>query len=211
VARLMRADGVRAKKPRRFRVTTQSAHNYAPAPNVVAQQFAVGRPAFASRVWAADLTYLPTRAGWLYLAVILDLATRRVVGWAVRASLHHEVTLAALEMALAREGGVGGLHHSDRGVQYACRAYRDRLAAQGIAVSMSRRGNCWDNAVVESFMATLKWELVAQADWRTHRQATRALFEYLEVWYNRQRRHSSLGYQTPEAFARQLANQQRAA
>ena len=210
VERLMRADGLRAKKRRRFRVTTQSDHTYAPAPNRLARQFAVGH-ATPDRVWAADLTYLPTREGWLYLAVILDVATRRVVGWAVRSSLQHDVTLAALAMALEREGGGNGLHHSDRGVQYACRAYRDRLAAHGIAVSMSRRGNCWDNAVVESFMATVKWELVADADWPTRRHASRALFEYLEVWYNRQRRHSSLGYRTPLEYAAQLAQTRRAA
>ncbi len=210
VERLMRADGLRAKKRRRFRVTTQSDHAYAPAPNVLARQFGVGRSS-AERVWAADLTYLPTGAGWLYLAVILDVSTRRVVGWAVRSSLHHDVTLAALDMALEREDGRGGLHHSDRGVQYACRTYRDRLAAHGIAVSMSRRGNCWDNAIVESFMATLKWELVADANWPTRRHASRALFEYLEVWYNRQRRHSSLGYRTPVEYAAQLARTERAA
>ncbi len=210
VARLMQAAGLRAKKRRRFRVTTQSDHAYAPAPNVVARQFGVGRSQ-GERVWAADLTYLPTREGWLYLAVILELATRRVVGWAVHETLQADVTLAALDMALAREGGGGGVHHSDRGVQYACRAYRDRLAAHGIVVSMSRRGDCWDNAVVESFMATLKWELVADAAWRTRRRASRDLFEYLEVWYNRQRRHSSLGYQTPAAYAAELANTQPAA
>jgi putative transposase len=210
VERLMRAAGLRAKKRRRFRVTTQSDHAYAPAPNLVARQFGVGRQQ-AQRVWAADLTYLPTREGWLYLAVILDVATRRVVGWAARASLQHDVTLAALDMALEREGGGSGLHHSDRGVQYACRPYQERLAAQGIAVSMSRRGNCWDNALVESFMATVKWELVADADWQTRRHAARALFEYLEVWYNRQRRHSSLGYRTPVEYAAQLAHTEPAA
>lgn len=210
VERLMRSDGLRAKKRRRFRVTTQSEHSYPPAPNLLARCFAVGQQV-AERVWAADLTYLPTREGWLYLAVILDVATRRVVGWAVRSSLQQDVTLAALDMALEREGVGSGMHHSDRGVQYACRAYRARLAAHGIAVSMSRRGNCWDNAVVESFMATVKWELVADADWQTHRQASRELFEYIEIWYNRQRRHSSLGYLTPVEYAAQLAQTQRAA
>ncbi len=210
VERLLRRDGLRAKKRRRFRVTTQSDHAYAPAPNVLARQFGVGR-ARAERVWAADLTYLPTREGWLYLAVILDVGTRRVVGWAVRSSLQHDITLAALDMALARESAGGGLHHSDRGVQYACRPYRDRLAAHGITVSMSRRGNCWDNAIVESFMATLKWELVADAHWPTRRHAARALFAYLEIWYNRQRRHSSLGYRTPVEYAAQLAQTHRAA
>ena len=162
-------------------------------------------------MWVADLTYLPTPEGWLYLAVLLDVDTRRVVGWAVWASLQHDITFAALDMALARKSGGGGLHHSDRGVQYACRWYRDRLAAHGIAVSMSRRGNCWDNGIVESFMATLKWELVAGANWPTRRPAARALFEYLEIWYNRQRRHSSLGYRTPVEYAAQLARTQRTA
>lgn len=210
IARLMRTAGLRAKKRRPFRVTTQSDHEYAPAPNRLARQFAVGA-ATPARAWAADITYLPTREGWLYLAVILDVATRRVVGWAVRRTLAAELTLAALERALQREGDEPALHHSDRGVQYACHAYRRQLAAHGIAVSMSRRGNCWDNAVVESFMATLKWELVADANWRTRRDASHAVFEYLEVWYNRQRLHSSLGYQTPVEYAAQLAEQQRAA
>lgn len=211
VERLMRTAALRAKKRRRFRVTTQSDHGYAAAPNLVARQFAVGGSPSAARVWAADITYLPTGEGWIYLAVILDIATRRVVGWALRPWLTSELTLTALDMALDREGGHSGLHHSDRGVQYACRAYRDRLAASGITVSMSRRGDCWDNAVVESFIATLKWELVADADWQTRREASRALFEYIEIWYNRQRRHSSLGYQTPAEYAAQLAKQQRAA
>jgi putative transposase len=211
VERLMRAAGVRAKKRRKFRVTTQSEHSYAPAPNLVARQFAVGSTQAAGRVWAADITYLWTREGWVYLAVILDVATRRVVGWAVRSRLASDLTLAALDIALQREGAGEGMHHSDRGVQYACRAYRDRLARHGITVSMSRRGDCWDNAVVESFMATLKWELVADADWQTRREASQALFEYIEIWYNRQRRHSSLGYQTPVEYAAQLAQQQRAA
>ena len=211
VERLMREDALRAKKRRKFRVTTQSEHGYAPAPNLVARQFAVGSTQAARRVWAADITYLSTREGWVYLAVILDVATRRVVGWAVRSRLTPELTLAALDMALEREGTHGGIHHSDRGVQYACTAYRDRLAKLGIRVSMSRRGDCWDNAVVESFVATVKWELVADADWQTRRQASRALFEYIEIWYNRQRRHSSLGYQTPVEYAAQLAKLERAA
>ena len=210
VERLMRVEGLRAKKRRRFRVTTDSDHAYAPAPNVLARHFAVGGQG-GERVWAADLTYLPTREGWLYLAVILDVATRRIVGWAARSSLHHEGTLAALEMALEHEGGGGGLHHSDRGVQYACRAYRERLAAHGITVSMSRRGNCWDNAIVESFMATLKWELVADAKWQTRRQAKLDLFEYIEIWYNRKRLHSSLGYQTPAEYAELLSQREKAA
>jgi transposase InsO family protein len=205
VARLMRSDGLRAKKRRRFRVTTQSDHVYAPAPNLLARQFDVGTQP-ADRVWAADITYLPTREGWLYLAVILDVATRIVVGWAAQRSLDRSLTLNALERALShRRPGTGLLHHSDRGVQYACNDYRDRLAQHGIAVSMSRRGNCWDNAVVESFFATLEWELVQDVDWATRKQASLDLFEYIEIWYNRKRRHSSLGYLTPAEYDAKLA------
>jgi len=210
VERLMRTDGLRAKKRRRFRVTTQSDHKYPAAANLLARQFAVGKTATGS-AWAADLTYLPTRAGWLYLAVVLDVATRRVVGWSLSSSLHHDVALKALDMALEREEGKSGIHHSDRGVQYSCNAYRDRLAAHGITVSMSRRGNCWDNAVVESFMATIKWELVADSNWQTHKQAAHDIFEYIEIWYNRRRRHSSLGYLTPAEFAAQITQDRKIA
>ncbi len=199
VERLMRDDGLRAKKPRRFRVTTESSHAHRPAPNVVGREFSVGpRP---NEVWAADLTYLPTREGWLYLSVLLDVATRKVVGWSARPRLDRTGPLAALEMALAhQEPRPGCVHHSDRGVQYACHEYRARLAEAGLSASMSRRGDCWDNAVVESFFATLKWELLRDARWQTRRQAMRELFEYLEVWYNRRRRHSSLGYLTPVEY-----------
>lgn len=204
VERLMRADGLRAKKARRYRVTTQSKHGHPPAANVVMRQFTVGpRP---EEVWAADLTYLSTGEGWLYLSVLLDVGTRKVVGWSARPTLDRTGPLAALEMALAHQGPrPGGVHHSDRGVQYACQEYRARLAEAGLTASMSRRGDCWDNAVVESFFATLKWELVRDAQWRTRQQAIRELFEYVEVWYNRQRSHSSLGYLTPVEYEAELA------
>jgi len=203
VARAMRVGGVRGKRPRRFRVTTQSQHPYPIAANVLDRQFAVTIGRTLDRVWVTDITYIPTHAGWLYLAVVLDLASRRVVGWAMQPTLDRSLTLTALQMALTQRHPLPGLvHHSDRGVQYASTDYRAQLDAHGITCSMSRKGNCWDNAVAESFFATLKIELVAEAQWRTHADATADLFEYIEVWYNRQRRHSSLNYQSPVEYER---------
>lgn len=204
VARLMRADGLRAKSARRFRATTQSTHAYPPAPNVLHRDFAVAAQA-ATPVWMADITYLPTGEGWLYLAVILERATRRVVGWAVRPHLDQALTLSALQMALQHHRPTGGgLHHSDRGVQYASHAYRELLETAGFTVSMSRRGDCWDNAVVESFFATLTKELLLEGVFPTHTAARHAVFEFIEIWYNRQRRHSALAYRTPVEFEREL-------
>ena len=207
VGRLMREAGLNAKHRPRFRVTTQSAHAQPVAPNVLDRQFSLERnPQLAERdrVWAADITYIPTGEGWLYLAVVLDLASRRVVGWALRTSLAQDLTLSALRMALVQRGrrrsNGPALHHSDRGVQYASGAYRDQLAAAGFTVSMSRVGDCWDNAVVESFFATLTKELLNDEPFATREQASHALFEFIEIWYNRRRRHSSLGYRTPAEF-----------
>ena len=197
VARLMRAEGLRAKSTPRFRVTTRSDHAARVAPNVLARQFRVAPGQAPDRVWVADLTYLATREGWLYLAVILDLATRRVVGWALRTRLDQELALAALRMALAHRGARGGLHHSDRGVQYASGAYQAVLAAAEFTPSMSRVGNCWDNAVAESFFATLTKELLVDGVFASRDVACRELFTFIEIWYNRQRRHSALGYRTP--------------
>jgi putative transposase len=198
VARLMQAEGLQARRRRRFRVTTQSRHGHPIAANVLGRRFAVGAP---DQAWAGDITYLPTREGWLYLAVLLDLGSRRVIGWAVRSTLERGLTLAALRMALARRRPAPGvLHHSDRGSQYACTEYRALLAAHGLAASMSRAGDCWDNAVVESFLGTLKTELVEGADWATRAEAEAAVGEYLEAWYNRQRRHSALGYASPVVY-----------
>jgi putative transposase len=198
VARLMQAEGLQARRRRRFRVTTQSRHGHPIAANVLGRRFAVGAP---DQAWAGDITYLPTREGWLYLAVLLDLGSRRVIGWAVRSTLERGLTLAALRMALARRRPAPGvLHHSDRGSQYACTEYRALLAAHGLAASMSRAGDCWDNAVVESFLGTLKTELVEGADWATRAEAEAAVGDYLEAWYNRQRRHSALGYASPVVY-----------
>jgi putative transposase len=208
IARLMRRAGLVARPRRRFVVTTASTHAHPIAANQLDRQFAVGVIGGPDRVWASDLTYLPTREGWLYLAVVLDLGSRRVVGWAMRHTLEQGVTLEALAMALAhRRPGRGVLHHSDRGSQYAAGAYRAELAAHGMGCSMSRTGDCWDNAVAESFFATLKTELVAGAHWPTREAARAAVFEYIEVWYNRQRRHSSLGYVPPAVYEAMQARQ----
>jgi transposase InsO family protein len=198
----MRAEGLRAKATRRFRVTTQSDDAHPVAPNVLGRRFDEGRP---DRVWVADITYLSTRAGWLYLAIVLDRGTRAAVGWAMRHTLERGLTLDALAMAVRRPRPAPGvLHHADRGSQYACRDYRARLAAYGMTCSMSRRGDCRDNAVAESFFATLKRELAGGADWATRDEARTAIFRYIETWYNRRRRHSALGYVSPEQYERQL-------
>lgn len=210
VGRLMRRAGLNATHRPRFRVTTQSDPRQAIAPNMLDRQFSLtSNPALAqcNRVWAADITYIPTREGWLYLAVVLDLASRRVVGWALRTRLEQELALSALRMALTHRGMSGihagprrGLHHSDRGAQYTSAAYQRLLHEAGFTASMSRVGDCWDNAVVESFFATVTKELLLDGIFATREQASRALFEFIEIWYNRQRRHSSLGYRTPAEF-----------
>ena len=185
-------------------MTTQSGHAEPVAANRVARCFAPVHHPQIDRTWAADLTYVPTREGWLYLAVILDLASRRVVGWALRPRVDQSLTLAALDMALAHRRARGVLHHSDRGVQYASRVYQQRLAAAGCTASMSRVGNCWDNAVVESFFATLTKELLAHATFATRAEASSALVDFIESWYNRRRRHSTLGYRTPVDYEQEV-------
>jgi putative transposase len=206
VARLMQEDGLRATTSRRFRVTTDSNHAHPIAPNVLDRQFAVAPAAPPDRVWVGDITYLTTREGWLYLAVVLDLGSRRVIGWAMRHTLEGALTRDALTMALTgRQPEPGLLHHSDRGSQYAAGEYQDLLAAHAVECRMSRVGNCWDNAVAESFFATLKRELADGADWATREEARTAVVEYIELWYNQQRRHSSLGYLSPAAFEVQAA------
>jgi transposase InsO family protein len=212
VARVMRAAGLVARRPRAFVVTTNSAHTDPVAPNLVARDFAVGPVRACNTVWASDITYIPTRAGWLYLAVVIDLASRRVIGWATSASLDTALPLTALQRALAvREPPRGLVHHSDRGCQYASAEYRACLAAHGGILSMSRRGDCWDNAVVESFFATLEWELLMDEDFATHPAANRALVEFINVWYNHERLHSTLGYKTPVEYEQDLRRASRAA
>ena len=203
VARLMRVRGLVARRRRRFCVTTQSRHPFPVAPNVLARQFERAGP---DQAWVTDITYIPTGEGWLYLAVILDLYSRFAVGWAMSERITDDLTLDALGLALARRRPPRGLlHHSDRGSQYASGDYQRALAHHGIVCSMSRRGDCWDNAVAESFFATLKVELVHDAVWTTRAAARTALFEYLELFYNARRRHSALGYLSPRAFERRWA------
>jgi putative transposase len=204
VARLMRRAGLVARRRRAFRVTTQSQHDRPVASNRLARQFTTSAP---DQVWVSDITYLATGEGWLYLAVVLDLFSRRVVGWATSDRLGEGVALEALGLTLARRRPHPGLlHHSDRGSQYASVEYRGILSAHGIECSMSGVGSCWDNAVVESFFATLKIEL-DDAGWRTRGQAHRAVFDYIELFYNPERRHSTLGYLSPVAFERQWLQQ----
>ena len=205
VARLMRQDGLRGKKRRRFVVTTNSDHAYPVAANVLDRKFAVDEVKGPDQVWVSDITYVPTREGWLYLAVVLDLASRLVVGWSMGETLESQLAISAFKMALdRRKPGPGLLHHSDRGVQYASNAYRELLEGQKVVASMSRKGNCWDNAVAESFFATVEIELIEGADWQTRAEARTAIFQFMEVWYNRYRRHSSLGYLTPAEFDKRL-------
>ena len=199
VARLMRGMGLAARRRRRFRRTTDSCHAFPIAPNLLGRNFTAEAP---DRVWLADLTYIWTAEGWLYLAAVLDLCTRRVVGWAMADHLGHELALAALDMAIARQRPLPGLiHHADRGVQFAAHRYRARLLAHGMLCSMSRKGDCWDNAPMESFFATLKGELVEEADYQTRDQARADVFQYIEGFYNKRRLHSALGYITPEQKA----------
>jgi transposase InsO family protein len=204
VARLMQREGLVGRLPRAFVHTTDSNHTHPIAPNLLQRQFDVNGVAI-DRVWVSDITYVPTHQGWLYLAVVLDLASRRVIGWAMRDSLEADLALSALRMALAaRQPEPGLIHHSDRGVQYACDAYRDLLAAHHMQASMSRTGDCWDNAVAESFFATLELELIARRTWRTHTEARHAIFAFIETWYNRRRRHSTLHYLSPVQYEHQL-------
>ncbi len=203
VARLMRQDGIRAKTVKKWRATTQSQHRFPVAANTLNRQFTVESP---NRVWAGDLTYVWTTEGWLYLAVILDLYSRLVIGWAMGHRLTVGLAEQALTMALANRNPLAGLlHHSDRGSQYAATRYQRLLTTHGLTTSMSRRGNCWDNACVESFFGTLKRELVYHRHYATREDAKRDIFEYIEVFYNRKRRHSTLGYNSPAEYEARTA------
>lgn len=200
VARLMRKQGLAGRMKRRFRRTTNSDHEHPIASNLLARKFDASVP---GKAWVADITYLWTAEGWLYLAVVIDLYSRRVVGWAMEDHLRTELALKALKMALAARPPNGQLiHHSDRGTQYASNEYRAMLAANGVTASMSRKGNCWDNAVAESFFGTLEIELVDGAHWITRDQARTAVFDYIEVFYNRRRLHSHNGYCSPAEHER---------
>ena len=201
IARLMRENGIKGKQRKRFRRTTNSKHQHPIAENILNRRFAPHEIGAPNVVWAGDITYIWTMEGWLYLAVILDMFSRRVIGWSMRHTMEAELALDALQMALSQRKKTSGvLHHTDRGVQYACGDYRKLLTQNKMVCSMSRKGDCWDNAVSESFFATLKSELIETKPWETREQARAAVFEYIEVWYNRERLHSSLDYNSPAAY-----------
>jgi putative transposase len=200
VAELMRERGIRAKSPRRFVRTTDSSHRLPVAANLLGRDF---EPSGPNESWCADITYIPTHEGWLYLAVVEDLFSRMVVGWSMAETTESRLVVDALEMALSRRRpGPGLLAHSDRGSQYASDHYQGVLAEEGITCSMSEVGQCWDNAPVESFFGRLKCEVAPGEVFATRDQARAAIFEYLEVFYNRVRRHSSLGFLSPVEFER---------
>jgi len=200
VERLMRAHGIRARHKRRYRVTTDSKHKLPVAANVLNREFT---PAEPNQVFSADITYIWTDEGWLYLAVVLDLFNREVVGWSIKPRMSADLVSDALTMAwFRRRPAPGALFHSDRGSQYASHEFQRRLTAYGMRSSMSRKGNCWDNAPTESFFSSLKNERVHATRYLTHQEAKADLFEYIEVFYNRRRRHSSLGLVSPEQFLR---------
>ena len=203
VARLMFQESLWAKRSACFRITTDSRNTTVVHENVLARDFAVGT---ANRAWAGDITYLWTQEGWLYLAVVLDVGTRRVIGWSLRETLEAELVTGALDMALGlRPVSPGLICHSDRGSQYGSDDVQAMMARFQLRGSMSRKGDCWDNAVVESFFASLKTELVAEARWATRAEAKSAVVEWIEGWYNRTRMHSTLDYLSPAEFECQLA------
>jgi transposase InsO family protein len=198
VARIMRDNEIRSKRKRRFRKTTDSKHKLPVAPNLLEQNFNASRP---NEVWLADITYIPTAQGWLYLATVEDLYSRLEVGYAMSNSLETPLVIDALQMALNRRHPPAGLiHHSDRGSQYASKDYQKLLDKYGIRPSMSGKGNCYDNAPMESFFATLKTEMVHHERFSTRAEARAKIFEFIEVFYNRSRRHSSLGYLSPAEY-----------
>jgi putative transposase len=202
VARVMRHNRIQGRHKRRTPRTTDSKHAHPVAPNLLDRQFIAAAP---NKAWLADITYVPTAEGWLYLAVVLDMSSRRVVRWAMRDTMPQDLTLAALQMAISnRRPGPGPLHHSDRGSQYAARAYRQVLDNDGMLCSMSRKGDCWDNAPMESFFGSMKTELGDDTVFDTRNEAKAAIFSFIEVFYNRRRLHSAIGYRSP-ADMEQLA------
>lgn len=196
VTRLMKENGLSPRKQKRFKVTTNSNHKLPVADNLLNRQFTVMHP---NTYWVTDITYIWTDEGWLYLACVLDLYSRSIVGWSMNHRMTSGLVLEALRMAYWRRKPKPGLiHHSDRGVQYASHAYQSQLREYGMVCSMSRKGNCWDNAVMESFFKTLKGQCVHLTDYKTRAEAKQSIFDYIEVYYNQQRKHSTLGYLTPK-------------
>lgn len=210
VARIMKAEGISARPKKRYKVTTDSKHKFAIAENKLNRDF---KPSEPGKAWVSDITYIKTREGWLYLTVVLDLSDRKVIGWALSNSMHTgKTTVPALRMAVRNRAVRPGLiFHSDRGVQYACTEFTNVLNAYHIEPSMSRKGDCWDNAVAESFFKTLKTECVYRHKFTGRKEAEIEIFEYIEIWYNRKRKHSALGYRTPTEMEQLLLNHQFAA
>lgn len=205
VETIMQKHGIRAKRRKKFKVTTDSKHNLPIAENLLQRQFHVDEP---NQAWVSDITYVSTAEGWLYLATFIDLYSRKVLGWSMSARINTDLVLDAFRMALSKRGTkVTPLVHSDRGSQYASDAFRAELEFRGCLQSMSRKGNCWDNAVAESFFGTLKTEMVHHEKFRTRQEAKQKIFEYIEVFYNRQRLHSTLNYVSPEEFEEQAQPQ----
>jgi len=209
VARLMKQNDIRARHKRRYKATTDSKHNLPVAPNLLDRDFAPTRP---DQTWTADITYIPTAQGWLYLAVVMDVYTRMIVGWSMNARMTRELVINALRMACFRRRPKAGLlHHSDRGSQYASHDYPAELTRHGMRASMSRKGNCWDNAPMESFFNSMKNERTHGQRYATRDEARQDTFEYIEVFYNRRRRHSALGFVSPAQHYAAWQNQQKLA
>ena len=198
VARLMRDNGIAAKQKKKYKTTTDSNHGHLAAPNILGRDFEADGP---DQKWLADITYIPTREGWLYLAAVLDLYSKLIVGWSMSSRMTKKLVLDALNMAVdRRRPGPGLIHHSDQGRQYASKAYRKKLKSHRMICSMRRKGDCWDNAPMESWFHSLKTELVAHKDYLSRTQAKADIFEYIEVFYNRSRKHSALGYMNPAQY-----------
>lgn len=203
VGRLMRQNGIRIIRSRKFKRTTDSDHAFNIAPNLLQQDFSASAP---NQKWAGDITYIWTREGWVYLAVIIDLFSRRVIGWAISNRMKQDLAIRALNMAVAlRRPPTGCIHHTDRGAQYCAHDYQKLLRKNGFKVSMSGKGNCYDNSAVESFFKSLKAELVWRREWHTRRDVEIALFEYINGFYNPRRKHSALGWKSPVAFEQRAA------
>ena len=203
VGRLMRENAIKVKRNKKFKATTNSNHSFNIAPNLLKRDFYADRP---NQKWAGDISYIWTKEGWLYLAVILDLHSRRIVGWAVSNRLKRDLAIRALKMAIAlRKPPEGCIHHTDRGSQYCSHDYQKILRQHGFDVSMSGKGNCYDNAAVETFFKTIKAELLWQQTWSTRRDAEIAIFKYINGFYNPRRRHSALGWKSPLAFEKKAA------
>lgn len=198
VEELMKKHGIQAKRRKKFKTTTDSKHNLPVADNLLNREFEAGKP---NQSWVGDITYIPTEEGWLYLSAWIDLCSRKVVGWSMSSRMTSDIVVDAFRMALFRQKGqLPTLVHSDRGSQYASQDFRDELKKYGCKQSMSRKANCWDNAVAESFFATLKNELVHHEKYKTREQARLSIFDYIELFYNKKRLHSHLNYVSPETF-----------